>query len=67
MAGVTLQMNGSVLHDATVSGKSPCVNYGGQGNDGTPMFTLEDGTWMWGGGSPSTAAFNGQTYTWNSC
>ena len=62
--GSVKQMNGSILHDATVSGKSPCVNYGGQGNHGTPMFILEDGTWMWGGGSASTAGFNGQTYTW---
>ena len=62
--GSVKQMNGSVLHDATVSGKSPCVNYGGQGNHGTPMFILEDGTWMWGGGSGSTATFSGQTYTW---
>ena len=62
--GSVKQMNGGTLHDATVSGKSPCVNYGGQGNHGSPMFILEDGTWMWGGGSTSTAAFNGQTYTW---
>ena len=49
------------LHDASVSGISPCVNYGGQGNHGTPMFILEDGTWMWCGSG--TASFQGQTYT----
>lgn len=62
--GSVKQLNGSILHDATVAGKSPCVNYGGQGLHGSPMFILEDGTWMWGGGSASTAAFSGQTYTW---
>lgn len=55
------------LYDATVSGNSPCVNFGGNGNHGTPMFILEDGTWMWAGSGASagsnTAAFNGQTYT----
>lgn len=59
--GSVKQKNGSVLHDATVSGKSPCVNYGGQGNHGTPMFILEDGTWMWCG--TGTASFQGQTYS----
>ena len=49
------------LYDASVSGNSPCVNYGGQGNHGTPMFILEDGTWMWCG--LGTASFQGQTYT----
>ena len=62
--GSVKQLNGSVLHDATVAGKSPCVNYGGQGFHGSPMFILEDGSWMWGGGSTSTTTFNGTTYTW---
>ena len=62
--GSVKQLNGSVLHDATVAGKSPCVNYGGQGVHGSPMFILEDGSWMWGGGSTSTSTFNGTTYTW---
>lgn len=55
------------LYDASISGNSPCVNFGGQGNHGTPMFILEDGTWLWAGSGASagsnTAAFNGQTYT----
>ena len=55
------------LYDASVSGNSPCVNFGGQGNHGTPMFILEDGTWIWAGQGSSagvtTASFNGQTYT----
>ena len=57
----------STLYDASSSSNSPCVNFGGQGNHGTPMFILEDGTWMWAGSGSTaganTAAFNGQTYT----
>lgn len=52
---------GGTVYDATVSGNSPCVNYGGQGNHGTPMFILEDGTWMYCGGA--NASFQGQTYS----
>ena len=55
------------LYDASISGNSPCVNFGGNGNHGTPMFILQDGTWMWAGSGSTagsnTAAFNGQTYT----
>ena len=55
------------LYDASVSSNSPCVNFGGQGVHGSPMFILEDGTWMWAGSGSSsgvnTASFNGQTYT----
>ena len=55
------------LYDASVSGNSPCVNFGGAGNHGTPMFILEDGTWIWAGSgsfaSSTTASFSGQTYT----
>ena len=64
---IKLKQSGS-LYDATTSGNSPIVNAGGQGLHGTPMYILEDGTWMWCGrasASPSsgtTAAFNGQSY-----
>ena len=56
--------NGS-LYDGANASNSPVVNFGGQGTHGTPMFILEDGSWMWcgvSGGGATTAAFNGQTY-----
>ena len=46
------------LYDASGS-NSPCVNYGGQGNHGTPLFILENGQIMWCGSG--TAGFNGGT------
>tara|TARA_B100001758_G_scaffold9589_1_gene7206 strand:+ start:182 stop:1855 length:1674 start_codon:yes stop_codon:yes gene_type:complete len=64
--GSVKKMSNGTLYDATLASNSPVVNFGAQGTHGTPMFILEDGTWMWcgiSGGGATTAAFNGQTYT----
>ena len=64
---IKLKQSGS-LYDATTAGNSPIVNAGGQGLHGSPMYILEDGSWMWCGrasaapSSGTTAAFNGQSY-----
>ena len=45
--GSVKKMSNGTLYDATLASNSPVVNFGAQGTHGTPMFILEDCTWMW--------------------